>query len=247
MTSWAPVTSSFPPLEFTPDNSTTIDELFQVNDDPNIQNLIKMKEVIIDIITKRKEIDIKEINEDEDYKNEGVDQLVKSFQKILPEFLKLQDELSKISNDFEKEMIEIKKHMTIIDAQIEYLRKLPNDYNDDESMKEIIDQMKKYSKNVTNNKKIIAIKESYEKKIKETQKYIYLIRKLNNFNVCNMCPVCFTNQVDNFVAPCGHTYCKHCLESMINVENIYDLPFNNSYKCSFCREGIRTVRPLYFL
>ena len=103
-----------------------------------------MKEVIIDIITKRKEIDIKEINEDEDYKNEGVDQLVKSFQKILPEFLKLQDELSKISNDFEKEMIEIKKHMTIIDAQIEYLRKLPNDYNDDESMKGIIDQMRKY-------------------------------------------------------------------------------------------------------
>ena len=83
--------------------------------------------------------------------------------------------------------------------------------------------MNVYSKSILSNEKLSTVKKEYEEKFKEIQKYIYLIRKINNFNTTNMCPVCFSNQVDHFIAPCGHTYCKTCLETLIRSEDIYNI------------------------
>ena len=38
-----------------------------------------------------------------------------------------------------------------------------------------------------------------------------------------MCPVCFSNQVDHFIAPCGHTYCAACLETLIRSYDVYNI------------------------
>tara|TARA_B100001094_G_C18181052_1_gene800921 strand:+ start:436 stop:1191 length:756 start_codon:yes stop_codon:yes gene_type:complete len=241
------------PLNFNPDNinigtnSTSLDNLFKIEDDPNIENMLKVKGIILDILNKKNELNFKEINEDENYKNEGVDELVTSFHKIIPEFKKLQGELSEINDNFKVEVEKITKNMRIIEGQIDYLKKLPKEFKNDDMIKEIIDKMNVYSKNILSNEKLSTVKKEYEEKIKEIQKYIYLIRKINNFNTTNMCPVCFTNQVDHFIAPCGHTYCKSCLEALIRSEDIYNINYEGDNNCAFCREPIKIVRPLYFL
>ena len=249
MSTWVPtyenVSGNFMPQELMGDNFTSIDELFNIKDDPTIQNLIKLKESTLDILQNKSDLDL-DIDKN-DYKNEEIDQLIEQFKKLLPEFDEKQNELQQIDESFKKEVESIRTNMKIIDAQIEFLRKLPKDYNNEDLIKEIVEKMNDYSKNIQENEKIKRIKDEYEKKRKEIQKYIYLIRKMNNFNSANMCPVCFTNQVDHFIAPCGHTYCKPCLEKMISAENIYEITYDSTHKCSICREGIKTVRPLFFL
>ena len=249
MSTWVPtyenVSGNFMPQELMGNNFTSIDELFNIKDDPTIQNLIKLKESTLDILQNKSDLDL-DIDKN-DYKNEEIDQLIEQFKKLLPEFDEKQNELQQIDESFKKEVESIRTNMKIIDAQIEFLRKLPKDYNNEDLIKEIVEKMNDYSKNIQENEKIKRIKDEYEKKRKEIQKYIYLIRKMNNFNSANMCPVCFTNQVDHIIAPCGHTYCKPCLEKMISAENIYEITYDSTHKCSICREGIKTVRPLFFL
>ena len=81
------------------------------------------------------------------------------------------------------------------------------------------------------------------------EKYIYFIKKLNNFNQCNICPVCFTKTVDHFIDPCGHTFCKDCIQSLRNNPNqdLYEIGRNDNSQCCYCREKIKTIRQLYFL
>jgi type I site-specific restriction endonuclease len=240
------------PLNFNPEitiapNSTSLNDLFKIEDDPNIENMLKIRGVILDILNKKVELNFKEINEDENYKNEGVDELVKSLHKIISEFKKLQGELSEINEKFKNEIEKITKNMRIIEGQIDYLKKLPKEFKNEDMIKDIIDKMNVYSKSILSNEKLSNVKKEYEEKFKEIQKYIYLIRKINNFNTTNMCPVCFSNQVDHFIAPCGHTYCKTCLETLIRSEDIYNINYDNDDNCAFCREPIKIVRPLYFL
>ena len=247
MSSWIPTYEQIPTSTMVPqhfDNYSSIDELFNIKDDPNIQNLMKIKEGILDILQSKTQIEYEEVL---DYKNEEIDNFMENFKKILKDFKEKQDEIDSIIEGYKKQIQMIHDNMKVIDAQIEFLKKLPKEYKGEDSMKEIIDKMNSYTNNIKDNEKIKKIKEDYLLKIKELQKFIYLIRKINNFNTCNMCPVCFTNPVDHFIAPCGHTYCKPCLERMIQSDNIYELDYNSQCKCSFCRENVKTVRPLYFL
>ena len=81
----------------------------------------------------------------------------------------------------------------------EGLQKLPKDHKDETIMKSIIDSMNQLSQKILKNEKIKEIKKEYVQQRKEIEKYIYLIKKLNNFNQCNICPVCFTKTVDHFL------------------------------------------------
>ena len=166
--------STFNPANIPELNSTSLNELFKIDDDPNLENMLKIKGIVLDILNKKVELNFKGINEDENYKNEGVDELVKSLHKIIPEFKKLQGELVEISDKFKMEVEKISKNMRIIEGQIDYLKKLPNEFKNDDIIKEIIDKMNIYSKNILSNEKLSTVKKEYEEKTKEIQKYIYL-------------------------------------------------------------------------
>tara|TARA_Y100000389_G_C17449546_1_gene513808 strand:- start:413 stop:1156 length:744 start_codon:yes stop_codon:yes gene_type:complete len=247
MASWIPTYESVPnslPQQTLDHNFSSIEELFSIKDDPNIHNLIKIKESVLDIMQSKTEIEYEEIL---DYKDEEIDNFIEKTKEILKIFKEKQDDIDIINENYKKEIRKIRDHLKIIDAQIDFIKKLPKDYKNEDSIQEIISKMNDYTKHIQNNENVEKLKKDYLTKIKEIHKYIYLIRKINNFNTCNMCPVCFENPVDHFIAPCGHTYCKSCLERLIPSDNIYELDYNSQFKCSFCRENVKTVRPLYFL
>ena len=51
-----------------------------------------------------------------------------------------------------------------------------------------------------------------------------------------MCPICFENEVNTVLVPCGHTYCKTCSES----------DRSRHAKCPQCRVQINARVKLYF-
>ena len=161
MSTWVPtyenVSGNFMPQELMGNNFTSIDELFNIKDDPTIQNLIKLKESTLDILQNKSDLDL-DIDKN-DYKNEEIDQLIEQFKKLLPEFDEKQNELQQIDESFKKEVESIRTNMKIIDAQIEFLRKLPKDYNNEDLIKEIVEKMNDYSKNIQENEKIKRIKD----------------------------------------------------------------------------------------
>ena len=58
------------------------------------------------------------------------------------------------------------------------------------------------------------------------------------------CPVCLLTMEEPHVLPCGHTYCKQCLDKIVNgtaLRNV-DLP-----RCPTCRETFHCMAPDYVL
>lgn len=70
--------------------------------------------------------------------------------------------------------------------------------------------------------------------------FIYIINKMTKPNVENkkLCPICFENEVDLCLNPCGHTICNRCI--MNNYNN------NNRDKCYSCRTIIKDYIRIYF-
>ena len=67
-------------------------------------------------------------------------------------------------------------------------------------------------------------------------------------NVTNMCVVCMDEPVSHFLDPCGHTFCKTCLQKSLEVESFVNENENYINKnCPVCRKYVNKVRPLYFL
>ena len=50
----------------------------------------------------------------------------------------------------------------------------------------------------------------------------------------NTCPICYTNECDCIITPCGHKICHQCSSHW----------FKTSYECPFCREAQARTRPL---
>jgi hypothetical protein len=42
------------------------------------------------------------------------------------------------------------------------------------------------------------------------------VRKIIAGKKINECPICFDNNVDTCIVPCGHTFCHKCIESARN-------------------------------
>ena len=51
------------------------------------------------------------------------------------------------------------------------------------------------------------------------------------YNNNNICPICFENKINICCIPCGHTYCKKCIECSNN--------------CFICRSNINKIIKIY--
>jgi hypothetical protein len=82
--------------------------------------------------------------------------------------------------------------------------------------------------------------ENIEIKLKDfTNLFIYIInhiiqdKEISN----NMCPICFENQIDICLNPCGHTACNKCILSITN---------NKKDKCFTCRSPVNEYIKIFF-
>lgn len=236
-----------------------IDELYtnKKTNNENVVKLLELKGEILSLIDGRDEFelledekkDIDEAGKDENIIKE-IDELNETIQKYLENFTDIQNELNKCNQEYKNEVNILKKNISTTENMIEFIEKIPDDQKDEENVKNIIKQMNILSKNLLNSEKIKNIRKKYIEKRKESEKIITFIKKINNLNQTNICPVCFTNTVDHFLEPCGHTFCKECIEKHLkNDEEIeqYEIGRNNNSQCCFCRVTINNVKPLYFL
>ena len=239
---------------YLPTEDTNIDDLFKKKEeDTNVIKMIELKELLLDLIQGKEEIDL---TEEEKKEKEGggedkkeMDTIVERIKEFMKEFIQLQDKLNQINERFQMEIRLLQQNISTIENMIGFLQKLPNEHKDETIMKSIIDSMNQLSQKILKNDKIKGIKEEYVQQRKEVEKYIYFIKKLNNFNQCNICPVCFTKTVDHFIDPCGHTFCRDCIQSLKKSPelDLYEIGRNDNSQCCYCRERIKTIRPLYFL
>ena len=239
---------------YLPTEDTNIDDLFKKKEeDTNVIKMVELKELLLDLIQGKEEIDLTEEEKEEkeggDEDKKEMDTIVERIKKFIQEFIQLQDKLNQINERFQIEIRLLQQNISTIENMISFLQKLPNEHKDETIMKSIIDSMNQLSQKILKNEKIKGIKEEYVQQRKEVEKYIYFIKKLNNFNQCNICPVCFTKTVDHFIDPCGHTFCRDCIQSLKKSPelDLYEIGRNDNSQCCICRERIKTIRPLYFL
>lgn len=76
-----------------------------------------------------------------------------------------------------------------------------------------------------------------ENELKVVNKKIHRCAKafgiLKNASMGHTCPICLTNDVSYYTAPCGHTVCKDCRAQLRT-------------KCFMCRKNIDACHPLFF-
>ena len=212
---------------------------------PHTQELISLKETILDILNKNEEITF----DDEEYKNPEIDSVITKITELTPNFQKLQDELSEIDKEYKKEIKEVQTKITMIESMITFLNQISYSNIDKKDLQDIIDKMKTVSEGVLKNESITSTKKKYAEKRKELYPHLHLMRQLNQWNVANMCPICFRGQVTHYLNPCGHTGCKECLErNRKERDSSNTMPQSEpSFECAFCRDQIMSIKPLYFL
>ena len=118
------------------------------------------------------------------------------------------------------------------------MKQIEEDYKINNSIKDIINKLNDYSKQILENNKLKNTKDKYITKRKELNSYLYFIQKLNKWNICSICPICITNKIDSYCNPCGHTSCKGRLERSSEA---------NHNKCAICRDYVMDIRKLYFI
>ena len=237
---------------YLPTEENTIDDIFKKKEeDTNVIKMVELKELLLEIIQGKEEIDFteEELKEIQIESMEDMNTIVDKIKGIIQEFIQLQNGLNQMNDKYQSEVKILKDNISTIENMIVFLKKLPENHKNETIMKSIIDSMNQLSKKILSNEKIKEIKKDYVQKRKEIEKYIYFIKKVNNFNQCNICPLCFEKTVDHFIDPCGHTFCKGCIQKLRkNKElDLYEIGRNDNSQCCFCKEKIKTIRQLYFL
>ena len=204
----------------------------------NFDKSIKIKDLLIDCLQGNETLNI----DNNEYKNEEIDTIIKTIESFQPKFMKLQDELDELHIDYNKEINNTKKNISKIETLIKFMKQMEEDYKIDDSIKDIVTKLNEYSKQILENNKLKNTKDKYIEKRKELNSYLYFIQKLNKWNICSICPICITNKIDSYCNPCGHTACKKCLERKPTTGNNL-----NSNKCPICREYISEIRKLFFI
>ena len=208
-----------------------------IEDTSKLNYINEIKEVLINIIQQKTEII--EFN-NENNKNEEIDQILKKIKELLPNIKVLQEELITIEGEYKQEMKKVNENIKKLENMKNFLKSIINEEKN-KHIDTIIVSINNLSEEILKNEKVSDLRKKYIDKRKELNPYLYFIQSLNNWDVCNICPLCISNRVDHYFNPCGHTSCKGCIDQSIMNEN------NENKKCPFCREYILNTKPLFFL
>lgn len=164
--------------------------------------------------------------------------LINLFIDFKKEYIEKQDELLKLESNLIKDIKINNDDILTIDKMLEKTKLLNNGIDNLENEK-MIKTMSELTKMLYNNSNIVHSKQKYIEKRKEMNNYLNVIRYINNFNKCNICQFCLTNQIDHYIVPCGHTACLECLTKQKEFQGI------NNFKCGLCRILIEDTNKLY--
>ena len=240
------------PLPFTVNQNDayycSIDNISQLYSDIEPLYISEVKEIkknVIDLIYKRSSFEEEDYDE-EKYNNYEIDELYQKVKGIIEEFKGFQENLYNAEKNLKKEIEKMNENVKKIDNFIVFLENLSSiDY---EETKEIIDKIKELSHKLSSLGDFKKAKRDYATERKNIEKYIYLLRKINKMNTTNMCVVCMDEPVSHFINPCGHTFCKSCLEKSLDIETItQNMILDNTKNCPVCRKYVNNIHPLYFL
>ena len=165
--------------------------------------------------------------------------LINTFIDFKNEFIEKQDELLKLESDLIKDISINKDDIDTIDNMLKKTEQLNKKYDENNENDKMIKTMLDLSKMLYENSNIVNSKQKYIEKRKEINNYISVIRYINCFNNCNICKICLTNPVNNYIIPCGHTACTDCLSKQKQYQG------DSNFKCGLCRVLIEDVKKLY--
>lgn len=210
-----------------------------------ISEIKDMKNNILDILNHRSDFKDEEYDEDK-YENKEIDELYEKINSIHKEFQVFQERLFISEENLKNEIKTLDSNIKKLEDFIKFLESLSSiDYAD---IKVIIKNINDLSSKLSNIESFKKAKKDYATERKNIQKYIYFLRKVNKLNVTNMCVVCMETPVTHFINPCGHTFCKKCLENHLEMEDINNTDsIANDKKCPVCRKYVNNINPLYFL
>ena len=229
-------------------NYCPINDISQLYDNVEPLYVTEIKDIkksVLDILYNKTNFEDEEFDE-EKYSHSEIDTLYKKIKDITVELKGLQENLNNAEENLNEEIKKVNENIEKIDNFIKFLESLSS--LDHENIKEIISNITKLATKLSNIESFKKAKKEYATERRNILKYIYFLRKVNKMNVTNMCVVCMDEPVSHFLDPCGHTFCKTCLQKSLEVESFVNE--NENYinkKCPVCRKYVNKARPLYFL
>jgi hypothetical protein len=196
------------------DNVTDVKIVDNLNDDNNVVKIKQNKDVLKEF-------------------NNAYEDLKKSFHKIQNEFIEIDNTLI---TECKKTTEQIKN----LENMINFTSKLDKNYKEDKIMEEIIERINLLATKIENNNDLENAKKEYIKKRIEINKYLDMIKSLNNLNISNICPLCLTNKIEVYINPCGHCSCTACKDRLLQYEGSC-----NDAKCFICRKNIEKFNTIF--
>ena len=196
------------------DNVTDVKIVDNLNDNNNVVKIKQNKDVLKEF-------------------NNAYEDLKKSFHKI-------QDEFIEIDNTLITECKKTTDQIKNLENMINFTSKLDKNYKEDKIMEEIIERINLLATKIENNNDLDNAKKEYIKKRIEINKYLDMIKSLNNLNISNICPLCLTNKIEVYINPCGHCSCTACKDRLLQYEGSC-----NNAKCFICRKNIEKFNTIF--
>ena len=164
------------------------------------------------------------------------DVLIVKFNEFIKQFKEKQDTLIKCEQELLIAINNNKQDIKTMNQLLDHTRILTNKYVDEKSSN-IIDKMCELGKVIKLNSNIDVIKDNYVNARKDINKYLTIVKYFNGLNVGNTCSMCYSNNVNVYFDPCGHTCCEECSKKLPDIDK----------RCILCRANIRDINKLYYV
>ena len=160
------------------------------------------------------------------------------FETLLREFRTRGTELRKIlecaEKDYEEHKLAAENDVAKINAFIVFATGLSNIPSEHSQL--LTESVNVLLKDINNPDNITRVKKAYSEARNNYVLYLKELLAVNNLNIGNKCSICFTNIVESYYNPCGHTICNECDRFEIGATE----------KCPICRTDINSKNKLYF-
>jgi hypothetical protein len=166
-----------------------------------------------------------------------IDSMCSMYGGFIKEYKLEQDKYFECEKNFNKEINKSKSDIKKLDLIVKFINEIDQDVCNDQLIGDTILNLNNVSKEIEDNSKIESARKEYIMSRLRINKYLKMIKKINNMNISNICPLCLSNMVSSYLNPCGHTCCDECYERLISTEG---------KKCFLCRQHIMNKNPLYF-
>ena len=181
-----------------------------------------------------------------DNKNIQIDPNIKEFvnnaSELINNYKKEQINMIQLEKLYQDEVNHTNKTIKSLTSYNDIVSKLEKEYINSSDSKEnidnIIDNISIVVDKIKNNTNLKNAKNNYINSRTKMLSYFELVKYLNKDNLGSTCSLCFSNQVDKYMVPCGHTLCSSCKNNLELKE--YD-------NCIYCRKKIDTINSLYYL